>query len=493
MKLSNLLEGLISVPPEMDTKVANLTLDSRHIHPHDLFLAVQGTHLDGRQYIAEAISRGANAILVNAETKTENVTKQAGIPLIPIFELRKNLGLLGARFYQYPAKQLPIMGVTGTNGKTTCTHFIAQILQNRGMKCGVIGTLGSGLYGELQETGLTTPDAITLQKTLHSFFMQNAQAVAMEVSSHSIDQGRINEIIFETAIFTNLTQDHLDYHGDMETYAGVKYKFLNEIPHKHLVINADDSYGQKWIPELSLQQSVYAYSTEVNLHPIKNVEFIYADKIELSFAGIKAHIHSPWGKAELYLPLIGLFNLSNALAALTALCLHGIPFHEVIEELHDLHPVPGRMQRLVGEGSPLIVIDYAHTPDALEKALQALRRHTQAKLVCVFGCGGDRDKSKRPLMAKIAEQWADQVIVTSDNPRHENPETIAKEIMQGFVHPEKVWVELDRSKAIEKSIQWASGSDCILIAGKGAERYQHIGDEKFPFEDAEKVSGYLNV
>lgn len=493
MRLAILLEGMLTNSIQIDYDVRCLALDSRHIKTNDLFIAIQGTQLDGRAYIADAISRGAAAVLIEANNSSESIRWQEQVPCIPIVQLKNKIGLLAARFYGYPAKKLRMVGITGTNGKTSCAHFIAQSLQSLQNPCGMIGTLGNGFYGSLHQVGLTTPDAITVQKILHEFLLHKGKAVAMEVSSHSIDQGRVNDIDFEMAIFTNLSQDHLDYHGTMETYAAVKRKFLAKLSNKYLIINADDSYGQKWIHELAGQKPIFAYSTQHSCLHASNVELIYADHIAMSFQGIHAFVHTPWGEAKLFLPLVGRFNLSNALAALTALCLYGIPFKEVIEQLSKLNSVPGRMQFLGAKGKPFVVIDYSHTPDALEKALEALRAHTVGKLVCVFGCGGNRDHTKRPIMAKIAEQLADQVIVTSDNPRYEKPEAIAAEIMQGFTHPERVWVELDRSKAIDNSIQWAKANDCVLIAGKGAERYQQIGDEKLPFDDADIAGRCLEL
>lgn len=483
MRLSTLLQDFYHLPAEADCDITHLTLDSRNIQKNSLFLAKKGSQLDGRQYIANAISQGAVAVLVEAELNNA-LTWQDHIPLIPIHELQKKTGEIAARFYDYPAKSLRMIGITGTSGKTSCSHFIAQALQSLQIPCGIIGTLGSGFYGALGVASLTTPDAVTLQATLRQFVDQGAQAIAMEVSSHSIDQERISGIEFDIAIFTNLSQDHLDYHGNMEAYAAVKRRFIADKSTKHVIINADDSYGRKWINELSPCSSLITYGTQES-------SLVYADSIESNLQGTKAQVKTPWGEGELFLPLIGQFNLSNGLAVLAALCAYGIAFDRALHCLTQLSPVPGRMQTLGGDGQPLVVVDYAHKPDALEKVLQALRAHTQGKLWCVFGCGGERDRGKRPLMAKIAETLADQVIVTNDNPRHEKPEDIAAEILKGFSRPEAVSIELDRSKAIENSIQWASPNDCVLIAGKGAEHYQQIGDEKLPFDDVAKVKEFL--
>lgn len=492
MYLSALLNSFITLPLEAEREITQLCLDSRRVSAGSLFLAIKGTQQDGRLYIDSAIEKGAAVVLVEAAQENEALIWKNNVPLVPIYQLQQKLGEIAARFYQQPAEQLSVFGVTGTNGKTSCTHFLAQILDRLHKKTGIIGTLGSGFYNQLGEAGLTTPDAVSLQALLADFVKQGADAVAMEVSSHSIDQGRINGIRFEVGLFTNLTQDHLDYHGTLANYAAVKKRFLAEAATKAVVINAEDEYGRAWMAEISQYKPVYAYSA--NGHIATSVPLVYADNIQLSLSGITADIHSPWGEATLHAALIGQFNLANLLATLTALCVYGIPFQEVIKQLAFIQPVSARMQTVGGkQGEPLVVVDYAHTPDALEKVLQALRHHTAGKLICVFGCGGDRDQGKRALMARVAETWADAVIVTNDNPRHEDPAKIAADIMAGFAHPEHISICLDRSKAIKNSIQLATENDCILIAGKGAERYQQIGDQKIPFNDVEEVEACLSV
>jgi UDP-N-acetylmuramoyl-L-alanyl-D-glutamate--2,6-diaminopimelate ligase len=468
-----------------------LRLDSRQIQQNDLFLAINGVQVDGRKYIKNAVEQGAVAVLVEADKPNMPITFDGSIPLIPIAALKKHVSTIAARFYDFPSRKLHMLGVTGTNGKTSTTHFFAQIMTALGKRCGIIGTLGSGFYCELGEAGLTTPDPVSLQAILADFVRHQAQDIAMEVSSHSIDQGRINAVDFEIGVFTNLTQDHLDYHLTLDAYAAVKRRFLAEF-NKTLIINADDAYGRQWAKELAQDKQVYIYATDaVNLPA--DLPSIYTENVRLQIDGVRATVHTPWGKGELHLPLIGRFNLSNALAVLTALCLRHIPLSVALAELAKLNPVAGRMQTASADGMPLIVVDYAHTPDALDKVLEALRAHTEKKLICVFGCGGDRDPGKRPLMAKAAEKWADQIILTNDNPRHENPQSIAEQVMQGFNHPDRVQIELDRTKAIQKSIQSAAMGDCVLIAGKGAERYQQIGDQQFPFDDMNEVRNYLDV
>lgn len=491
MRLSHLLKDFAILPAQADRDISALTLDSRQVKPNSVFLAVKGTQCDGRQFMAEALAQGAAAILLDADTPTDSISLHQNVPIIPIYELQKRIGFLAASFYDHPAQHLQMIGVTGTSGKTSCTHFIAQALHALNTPCGIIGTLGNGFYGGLENIGLTTPDAVTLQSSLNHFVHKGAKAIAMEVSSHSIAQERVAGINFDLGIFTNLTQDHLDYHGNMEVYAAVKRRFLAELPTRQLIMNADDAYGQKWIKELASSKTIMAYGLTQSPALPTHIPFLYADKIKLTLTGIQAYLYSPWGEGELSLPLIGQFNLSNSLAVIAALGLFGIPLADILTQLSQLNAVPGRMQTLGGKEKPLVVIDYAHKPDALEKVLQTLRKLTPGKLICVFGCGGERDRSKRPLMASIAERWSDQVIVTNDNPRHEQPESIIREIIKGFNHPERVLIELDRSKAIEKSIQWANVGDSVLIAGKGAERYQQIGDKKMPFDDIEEARKFL--
>lgn len=489
MQLSELLKPFVTIPAQVDRVIMSLAVDSRRVEPHSLFIAVKGTQMDGREFIPNALARGATAILIDADAQREPVVWEGNVPLVAIPDLSRQVPLLAAHFYGHPADKLKLIGVTGTNGKTSCTHFIAQLLQSQQMPCGIIGTLGCGMYGQLVETGLTTPDAVTLQKHLREFVQKGASAVAMEVSSHSIDQGRVNTLPFEIGIFTNLTQDHLDYHGTMQAYAAVKHRFLAQFPIKQLIVNVDDSYGAQWAAEFD-QRVMVTYSTRKPDRVRDN--HVYCDKVKLDLKGMQATVYTPWGDGQLELPLVGLFNLSNALAALAAVCLRGVAFEQALAGLKNLKPVPGRMQSLGGHGKPMVVVDYAHTPDALEKVLQALRHHTAGRLICVFGCGGDRDAGKRPLMAQIAERGADQVIVTNDNPRHEAPDVILKDIMAGFAAPDRIQVELDRAKAIQKSIQLAAVNDCVLIAGKGAEQYQQIGDVKLPFDDvscAENILG----
>jgi UDP-N-acetylmuramoyl-L-alanyl-D-glutamate--2,6-diaminopimelate ligase len=487
LQLSTLINAIYQLPVELERNITGMGVDSRALKAGDLFFAYRGTHLDGREFIDDAITAGAVAVL--AESDGVDITFLRNIPVIPIHDLNHHVAEIAARFYGYPATAMRMIGITGTNGKTSCSHFIAAALHHLDITCGVIGTLGSGLYGNVQPGLLTTPDPVTLQATLAKFVEQGASVVAMEVSSHSLEQKRVAGISFEVAIFTNLTRDHLDYHGDMENYGNAKKKLFTEMKPRFRVLNADDAFGETLIQSVQPATNVYAYTAGTKVqYPVATLS---ASDVTLDMTGIHARIDSPWGQGDLDTKIIGHFNLSNLLGVISALCLLDIPLVKVLKSVSSLESVHGRMQTLGGDNQPLLVVDYAHTPDALEKALKALRAHCTGQLFCIFGCGGDRDKGKRPLMAKIAEQYADVVVVTDDNPRHENSAQIVADIMQGFIDPDHVIIQQDRSKAIKDIIQCALVGDCVLVAGRGGETYQLIGDTKTPFNDVEVVKQFL--
>lgn len=488
MRLSHLFAKYYSIALPNDIEISHLALDSRLVRSGDIFFALSGTHVDGRQFIEEAIQKGASAICV--DDATFNIQWQEKVPVIAIPDLKKNMGKLAATFYANPAKKMRMVGVTGTSGKTSCTQFIAAVLHHLHISCGVIGTLGNGLYEHIEPGQLTTPDAITLHKLLAEFVTAHAKITAMEVSSHSLDQGRVNGIDFDMGIFTNLTRDHLDYHHTMEAYGAAKKRLFDQS--RYAILNADDAFGRNLIHSFRERNQVLAYSTDPVFQKITQAE-VYAEEIQLNHLGMRAHVVTPWGKATLNSMLVGQFNLSNLLAVITTLCLLEIPLSSILEGIRLLQPVQGRMQSLGGDTKPLVIVDYAHKPDALEKVLMALRAQCHGKLYCVFGCGGDRDRGKRSLMAKIAEHYADHIIVTDDNPRNENPAQIVDDILQGFKDFSHITVQHDRAKAIRDIIQFARMGDCVLIAGKGAETYQQIGEEKFPFSDIDKVREALAI
>jgi UDP-N-acetylmuramoyl-L-alanyl-D-glutamate--2,6-diaminopimelate ligase len=487
MRLSTLLASLFPISPSFDCEISGLTQNSRLVEPGSLFLACQGKTSDGRLYIDEALKKGACAIVAETPDSTPQLEWYKERPLLKLPRLSSALALLSARYFDYPAKKMKMLGVTGTNGKTSCSHFVAQALQNLHQSCGVIGTLGNGFPQALKETAMTTPDTITLQKNLAELAREQAHYVAMEVSSHSLDQQRIAGLTFEVGIFTNLTQDHLDYHETMAAYGAAKKRFFTDYPMGRAVINADDAFGRALMAALP-PEKVLSYSTQ---GPVEGMASVYVKEVQFALSGIQATVFTPWGEGILFAPLVGAFNLNNLLAVVATLGALGFSLSDILASLSQLKPVPGRMQIFGGGKNPWIVVDYAHTPDALEKALLALRRHCQGKLHCLIGCGGDRDKGKRPLMAAVAEQYADFVLLTSDNPRHEKPEAIIADMQGGLKAPERVVIQANRSQAIQDIIQCASTNDYVLIAGKGAENYQQIGDEKLPFSDALRIEEIL--
>jgi UDP-N-acetylmuramoyl-L-alanyl-D-glutamate--2,6-diaminopimelate ligase len=487
--LSFLLHPIREILPEVDVSIKGLAIDSRYVQPGDLFFAFKGSLWDGRAYIKDAIEKGAVCVLAEKHPDKPDCYFEGVVPVISISELQQKVSEIAARFYHNPGALLDTVGITGTNGKTSTSHFIAAILQHLAKPCGIMGTLGNGIYGDIKPGVLTTPDAITIQKNLAEYLSLGAKHVAMEVSSHSLDQGRVKHVPFKVGVFTNLTRDHLDYHGTMEAYGAAKAKLFDNPLLENAVINIDDPFGLQLVQSLAGRKQVFAYSTASKR---ADVPLIYVKKAALDTHGIRAMIATPWGEGELCSSLVGQFNVSNLLAAVTTLCLLDIPFQQVLEGVSILRAVPGRMQTFGGKNKPLIIVDYSHTPDALEQALAALRAHCEGKLYCVFGCGGDRDSGKRPIMATIAEKRADVVIVTDDNPRTEDPALIVADIMKGFSDPNNIIVQHDRSKAIRDVIHYAKPGDCVLIAGKGAETYQQIGEQKIPFSDIDHVIGVID-
>ncbi|MFO8024141.1 UDP-N-acetylmuramoyl-L-alanyl-D-glutamate--2,6-diaminopimelate ligase [Thiohalophilus sp.] len=485
MTLGKLLDGIISVPASLDYELKHMTADSREVSEDSLFVARRGLSVNGEDYIEQAIVRGATAVLREMRNDDGAVTplgwqtSKSGktVPVVAIKNLSGKLGMLADRFYASPSAELFVVGITGTNGKTSCSQFVAQSLSQK-QACGVIGTLGRGLYGQLEASGHTTPDVIANHHWLATMRDQGADSVVMEVSSHALDQQRVDNIRFDCAVFTNLTHEHLDYHGDMASYAAVKQKLFRMPGLKTAVVNQDDPYGRELLAIIDGSVKVISYGTQKEYEP-----GLLAEKIEALPEGLRFDVKSSFGEGQIETPLLGYFNVSNLMAALGVLLARGMAFNEALERLAHVSTVSGRMETLGGGELPLVVIDYAHTPDALRHVLCALREHTKGTLSCVFGCGGERDKQKRPLMGKIAEQYADRVIVTNDNPRHDNPVDIIEQILAGMRMPDRAYVEQDRKRAIEAVIQGSESQDVILIAGKGHENNQIVGDEMRPFSD----------
>ncbi|TYO70256.1 UDP-N-acetylmuramoyl-L-alanyl-D-glutamate--2,6-diaminopimelate ligase [Pseudomonas sp. CK-NBRI-02] len=457
-----------------DPLIRELTLDSRQVRPGDLFLAVPGAKVDGREHIADALARGAAAVAY--EEQGASVLPITEAPLIPVRGLIGQLSEIAGRFYGEPSRQLDLVGVTGTNGKTSVTQLVAQALDALGQRCGLIGTLGTGFYGELRSGRLTTPDPIAVQATLNDLKHGGAKAVAMEVSSHALEQGRVAALAFDIAVMTNLSRDHLDYHGSMEAYEAAKAKLFAWPNLRCRVVNLDDEFGRR------LAQS-HGESRLISYSLLDPTATLFCKQARFDDDGVRAVLVTPQGEHALRSRLLGRFNLSNMLAAVATLLALDYPLDEILKVTPQLQGPIGRMQRLGGGEKPLVVVDYAHTPDALEKVLEALRPHAHGRLLCLFGCGGDRDRGKRPLMAEVAERLADRVLVTDDNPRTEDPQRIFDDIRPGFAKPADVEFVAGRGDAIAHLIATAAADDVIVLAGKGHEDYQEINGERHDFSD----------
>lgn len=476
-----------------------MTLDSRQVQSGDLFVALKGHQLDGRQFIPAALAQGARLILAEADEaqqavsldeKFANSAENPTACVLNIPNLAQRLSEIASAFYAEPSQKLTLAGITGTNGKTTTAQLLAQWQNLLGGKAAVMGTIGNGLFGQVKEAVNTTGSAVEIQRNLADFVAQGADFCAMEVSSHGLAQYRADALAFDLAVFTNLSRDHLDYHHTMAEYAQAKYRLFGELASKQQVINADDEIGREWLA--ALPQAV-AVSIEKD-RSLNQARWLRAKHIAYTLQGARIEFESSWGGGTIESRLIGAFNVSNLLTALAGLLALGYDLSKLIETAPQLTGVCGRMEAVTGENSeaPMVIVDYAHTPDALEKALAAARLHCEGELWCVFGCGGDRDSGKRPLMASIAEQWADKVIVTDDNPRTEDPDVIFADIMQGFKKPKAVQTMHIRQYAIEQAIAQAEPKDVVLIAGKGHEDYQIIGTKKYPFSDQQWAREYLS-
>ncbi|MDP1708588.1 MAG: UDP-N-acetylmuramoyl-L-alanyl-D-glutamate--2,6-diaminopimelate ligase [Gammaproteobacteria bacterium] len=497
-RLSALLAGFTEIAPACERLIYGLSLDSRTTRAGDLFLACRGTQTDGHRHIEQAIQAGAAAVAWEWSTEHAPHELQTGCnehkkrtPMISVEQLSQRAGVIAERFYDYPCQHLSIIGITGTNGKTSVSHILAQALsEDNKTACGVIGTLGYGLYGQLQSAHNTTPDALKLHALLAQFRAAQAHHVVMEVSSHGLTQGRANGVSFDTAVFTNLTRDHLDYHASMEEYGQAKRRLFLMPGLRRAVINTDDAYGREIINTLPDHIKTLHYGLGAAA-----ASGVRGSQLKLGPDGLRMKVHTPAGDGMLHSPLLGRFNASNLLAALSVLLLQGKSLKHALDRLEGVQPIAGRMERFGGgRRRPLVVVDYAHTPDALAQALQTLREHTPpgGKLWCVFGAGGDRDRGKRPLMGQAAEAHANFIVLTDDNPRHEDPVSIITDILGGMANPDAVYIHRGRAEAIAFVLHHALPTDTVLIAGKGHEDYQQIGNEKLPLSDREQVQRLLH-
>ena len=489
--LRALLAGLTSASPP-NLWVSDLTLDSRAVRPGTLFVAMPGLRTHGITFAEQAVQQGAIAILWDAATFEEAVPP-CSVPLIDVSDLRSQLGTIADRFFHEPSRAIRVAGVTGTNGKTTTAYVLAAALAQLGRASAYAGTLGYGRIDAIHAGNFTTPDCITLHRELAELRSQGVHDLAMEVSSHALDQQRVGGMRFDTAIFTNLTHDHLDYHGTLAAYGAAKARLFQWPELKLAVINVDDAFGrelaQAHIGEVIVCSRSAATLAALPSHPRQRRLLALSDRP--TEAGLAIEIDGSWGRASLQSQFIGDFNVDNLLAVMAVLLGWGVALPRVLAALAPCTAPPGRMQTVTAAQRPLAIIDYAHTPDALEKALRAARRHCTGKLTCVFGCGGDRDATKRPLMGEIAERLADRVVVTDDNPRTESADAIIAAILAGMQRPQAATVQRDRALAIEAALAGGTAGDAVLVAGKGHEDYQIIGLERRHFSDAEVVRALL--
>jgi len=479
-RLQALLRDIAPVSAADDRAIEALCTNSREVVPGSLFIATAGSRVDGRAYIAEACARGAAAVVYDASGATP---PPVSVPSIGVPELRRHIGTIADRFYGAPSQDMVVIGVTGTNGKTTCTQVLAQALDRAPQRCAIIGTLGYGFPGALASGAHTTPDAVSVQRLLDEFRAAQATHVSMEVSSHALDQHRVGAVAFEIAVFTNLTRDHLDYHGDMAAYGAAKARLFAWPGLKTAVINTDDAFGRELQQRTRGHCRVLTYGLEQG--------DVHARTWQATPQGLVLHAITPAGEARIESPLLGRFNALNLLAVLAVLIALDIAPADAAARLSAARPVPGRVERFARHGSPLVVVDYAHTPDALEQVLTALRAHVRGQIWCVFGCGGNRDRGKRPEMGRIAEQLADRVIVTDDNPRDESGDAIVADIVAGM--RARPIVIRDRAEAIAHAVRTAAAADVILVAGKGHEDYQEVRGVRRAYSDRDTVRAVLGV
>jgi len=478
LRLDQLLATEVGVPP---LEARHLTLDSRHVEPGDVFVALRGERHDGHDHVAEAARRGAVAVLA------EHQVADAQVPVLPVAGLRERLPSLAARFYGDPGKALYCVGVTGTNGKTSIAHYVADLATRLGLPAGYIGTIGWGRPGALDSASLTTPDPVTVQRQLAALRDQGCRWAALEVSSHALAQGRVVGVPFRAAVFSNLSRDHLDYHGDMAAYGAAKARLFAWPGLELAVINQDDAFGRELSASMPAGVGVFGYG----VFRSAGVPAIAWSDLAFDADGATGRWHTPWGEATFRLPVHAEFSVANAAAALGVLCATGVSLEQFVAAAATLAQVPGRLEFLKAPGRPAVVVDFAHTPDALTQVLRALRPRTAGRLVCVFGCGGDRDAGKRPLMAAAAERIADVLWLTSDNPRSEAPEAIIADMRAGLTGRACVHQQVDRKAAISAALQSAQEGDVVLIAGKGHESYQEIGGVRRPFSDRALVAELL--
>ena len=481
--------GWLQALPKCAT-TGDLRLDSRSVQRGDIFVALGGSKADGRRYLGDAFGRGAKAALADDDEWPAGIAEAANV--LRVRGLRAALGPIAAGYYGRPSERMLSVGVTGTNGKTSCSQWIAQLLTGSGRRCAVIGTVGIGFPGALRPSELTTPDAASLQREVRALLEAGAQALAMEVSSIGLAQHRVDGMHFDVTLFTNLTRDHLDIHGTMERYEAAKARLFEWAGLRHAVINMDDAAGQRIAARaLANCVDVIGYSATGDKSPRPVTPRLLARDVQATADGLAFELCIDGDRHAVAVPLVGHFNVANVLGVVGVSIACGVPADAAVAALPDLVPPPGRMQRVPQATQPLVVVDYAHTPDALAQALAALRplaRARHGRLWIVFGAGGDRDPGKRVPMGEAAAAAADVVVVTSDNPRTEDPRAIVAQIVEGAVSARQLITETDRARAIDRAVLEADLADVVLIAGKGHEDYQIVGSVRHPFSDVEHAT-----
>ena len=499
--LDFLLEGFIDdalVEQCRDITVNGLVQDNRKARSGNLFIAHQGYNTHGLLYAQDAVAKGVTVVLWDGDVENRNEILDSisnKVLCLHCDDLKNKVGPIASRYYDQPSLSMNTIGVTGTDGKTSIAHFLAQCLDAYDVHCGVLGTLGNGFINDLHPTGLTTVDALHVQRTLAEIQQAGARHVVMEVSSHGLDQGRVNGVAFTTAVLSNMAADHLDYHGTLDNYAAAKKRLFYTPGLGAAVINMDDEFGRQLASEVREHVCVWGYSLEKDVSAFKDTVDYLVNALEVKpfEHGYHLSVATPKGEASFDIPLLGRFNVSNALAVLATLLVSRFTLEHATSSLSAVHSVDGRVEIIAEPDKPVVVVDYAHTEQGMSAVCRSIREHFSGDLWCVFGCGGDRDRGKRPLMAKVAEEYADRIIVTTDNPRHEDPQAIVDEVMTGFSSLDKVEVILDRRQAIDVAILNAQLGDVVLLAGKGHETSQIVGDVHIAFDDRRVAREFLSL
>ncbi len=483
----------------------SLVNDSRELNHGDIFCAVIGSAQDGREHIDQAIAAGALLVLAECKNKqqhgnviwrkppTEVLAKNGShqqIAIIQFYQLNHSLFALAKAYYHQPQNKMSMIGITGTNGKTSTSQLIAKLLTANGQSCAVIGTNGAGQVDDLKPINNTTPGATQLCQLLAGFVANKISHVAMEVSSHALEQRRVTNDLFNVAIFTNLSRDHLDFHQTMENYSQAKRKLFTNDNSQVAILNGDDAISQQWLTQWPSEQQVLVYGRGEKIAQYR--QFIQATDIKHHHSGVSFLLKSYLGDITINSPLMADFNIDNLLAAIAVLITENITLADIANSVSSVSPIIGRMETITAANQVTAVVDYAHTPDALENALFACKQHCQGKLWLVFGCGGDRDKGKRAIMGEIAERLADHIVLTNDNPRSEAPEMIVSDILSGCQQAEKITIILDRQQAVLSTLSYAKADDFVLFAGKGHEDYILIGDKRIAYNERDVVSSFFN-